>query len=362
MKKLVFSKTTRIVHLSFALLIILAYLSSEFDEKIWIHAVLGITAFCVILVRFFWFYFGEQAVKFNTFDLNFHSLKQYLLDYFNFKENKLRNPATSFGIVFIWIFAILTIVFGLLFIGSKYGSGLFWFIYNTNTDTHLLKELHGIFGNLLIATAGIHVLGVVGESYLKKTEIFKTMYDGKIKTNIQIHEPSSLKNSNLFAGFVGLIIVGIFSYLAINKNNIFLSSEKIHTDFSKLMPVSYNECKECHMFYPPNITNKSSQLIMLDNLSNHFGTDASLDYDVLQKVKNEVEKFAPEITKIKLEGDSKFLAINESITNTKLWKRKHKEFDNQWFVEHKIKKTDCKSCHTKIENGSLSPFELKVDR
>ena len=361
MRKLVFSKTTRILHLSFALLIVLAYLSSEFDEKIWIHAAFGIAAFGVVMIRFFWFYFGEQAVKFNTFDLSFNSLKLYMLDYFRYKENKLRNPATSFGIIFIWISAILTIFFGLLFIGSKYGSGLFWFVYNTNIDSHLLKELHGVFGNLLIITAGIHVLGVLGESYLKKTEIFKTMYNGKIQTNIQLKEPSKFSNSTLFAGFVGLIIIGFFSYLAINKNNIFLNSENIHTDFSKIMPVSYSECKECHMFYPPNITNKGSQMIILANLSDHFGTDASLDSNILEKIKAEVEKFAPESTKIKLEGDSKFLAINESITNTKLWKRKHKEFDNQWFVEHKIKKTDCKSCHTKIENGSLSPFEIKVD-
>ena len=360
MRKLVFSKTTRVLHFCFAALIILAYLSSDFGENIWIHAVFGIGVLAVILLRVFWFVFGEEAVKPKTFDLSLHSLKNYLVDYFNFKENKLRNPATSFGVIFMWLFALLSILFGLLFIGAKYGSGIFWFLHSMDLDTHLLKESHELFGNLLIATAGVHVLGVFGESFLKKTDIYKTMLDGKLKTNFAQDTLSSAKNSTLLAGLTLTIIFGCLLYLTFDRNNVFLTSDKVKVDYSKLMPISYNECKECHMFYPPNITNKKSQMIVLDNLSNHFGTDASLDSDIVAKIKTEIENFAPEKTKPNLEGDAKFLAINQSITGTKLWERKHRNFDDKWFKEHRIKKTDCKSCHTKIENGSLSPFELKV--
>ncbi len=360
MRKLIFSKTTRILHFCFAFFVLLAYLSSDFGENIWIHAVFGIGVLAVILLRVFWFVFGEEAVKPKTFDLSLHSLKIYLLDYFNFKENKIRNPATSFGVIFMWIFAILSVLFGLLFIGAKYGSGIFWFLYSMNLDAHLLKESHELFGNLLIATAGIHVLGVFGESFLKKTDIYKTMLDGKIKTNLNHQDLIPAKNSTILAALTFAIILSGFLYLIYDKNNLFVSSSKVEVDYSKLMPISYNECKECHMFYPPNITSKKSQMIVLDNLSNHFGTDASLDPDVVAKIKTEINDFAPDATKINLEGDMQFLAINQSITGTKLWKRKHREFDDEWFREQKIKKTDCKSCHTKVENGSLSPFELKV--
>ena len=267
MRKLVFSKTTRILHFCFTFFVLLAYLSSDFGENIWIHAVFGIMVLGVILLRFFWFYFGEDAIKPKSFDLNFKSLKSYLLDYFNFKENKIRNPATSFGVIFMWIFAILSILFGLIFIGAKYGSGLFWFLYSMDLDAHLPKELHELFGNLLIVTAGVHVLGVFGESVLKKTEIFKTMFDGKLKTNFAQDALSSVKNSTLLAGLTLAIIFGCLLYLTFDRNNVFLTSDKVKVDYSKLMPISYNECKECHMFYPPNITSKKSQMIVLDNLS-----------------------------------------------------------------------------------------------
>lgn len=331
MRKLVFSKTTRILHFCFAFFVLLAYLSSDFGENIWIHAVFGIMVLGVILLRFFWFYFGEDAIKPKSFDLNFKSLKSYLLDYFNFKENKIRNPATSFGVIFMWIFAILSILFGLIFIGAKYGSGLFWFLYSMDLDTHLFKELHELFGNLLIVTAGVHVLGVFGESFLKKTEIFKTMFDGKIKTNLNHQDLIPAKNSTILAALTFAILLGGFLYLIYDKNNLFVSSSKVEVDYSKLMPISHSECKECHMFYPPNITNKKSQMIVLDNLSNHFGTDASLDSDIVAKIKTEIENFAPEKTKPNLEGDAKFLAINQSIMSTKLWERKHRDFDDKWF-------------------------------
>jgi hypothetical protein len=53
------------------------------------------------------------------------------------------------------------------------------------------------------------------------------------------------------------------------------------------------------------------------------------------------------------------LKNNVSITQTSRWKKEHKEYDDGWFTEHKVKKTDCKACHINFEKGSINPFELK---
>ena len=352
MRKLLFSYTTRVLHFCFATFVVASYLLSDTPSLLWLHSALGIGALLVVILRIIWFFVGEEGVKLSSFDFSFTSLKNYILKYFSFKNIKLRNPATSYGAILMWISAILVAISGLLFIGAKYGSGIFGGLYLIEIDAHMIKEVHELFGNLLIVIAGIHVLGVVGEQILKKSGIVKTMFDGKIEGENRHFVP--FQNSKITAILVGGLIVSFVAYLGIFKSNPFFNSEIAHKEYKTVAPVMSSECKECHIFYPPNVTSLESQLNILEGLSNHFGTDASLDDETLALIKGETTKLAP------LESPFRFedLKNNVSITQTSRWKKEHKEYDDGWFVEHKVKKTDCKACHINFEKGSINPFEL----
>jgi cytochrome b len=352
MRKLLFSYTTRILHFFFATFVVVSYLLSDTPSLLWLHSALGIGVLLVLFLRIIWFFVGEEGVKFSSFDFNLSSLKNYILKYFSFEHIKLRNPATSYGAILMWILALLVGISGLVFIGSKYGSGIFGGFYFLKMDIHFLKEAHELFGNLLIFIAGIHILGVVSEQILKKSGIIKTMFDGRAK--VAIMGLNRFENSKTSAIAVGGVIVLFVAYLGVFKNNPFFNSEISHKEYQTVASVMNSECKECHLFYPPNVTSLGSQMNILEGLSNHFGTDASLDDETLALIIAETKKLAPQESPFRFED----LKNNESITQTSRWKKEHKEYDDGWFLEHKVKKTDCKACHINFEKGSINPFEL----
>lgn len=358
MKALIFSKTTRILHFLFAFFILVAYITKEFPSLLWLHSTLGISVILIVILRILWFFIGENGAKLSSFDLSFVSLKSYITEYFYFSHQKIRNPAASFAAFAMWILAILVGISGLVFIGAKYGSGLFGSLFFDNLDIHLLKEIHELFGNLLIITAAIHIAGVMADNFLKKTEIAKTMFDGELQTHLEIKPLSGVKNSTVLASIPFAIILSSVVYLSVIQNNPLFSSQKIHTNYKILAPIMNKECTECHIFYPPNLTSLTSQMNILNDLSNHFKTNASLDDETLKQIIEETKKLAPQTSRFRFED----LANNESITSTKRWKHEHEEFKDDWFSEHKIKKTDCKACHTNFEEGSITPFELKLNK
>lgn len=354
MKKLVFTNTTRILHFLFASFILVAYLLSEVPSLLWLHSALGVGAIFVVILRIIWFFFGEEGAKISSFDLRFLSLKEYMLKYFSFKNRNIRNPAASFAAFSMWSLAVLVGISGLIFIGAKYGSGIFGGLYFLDIDKHFVKEAHELTGNLLISIAAVHVAGVLAENFLKKTGIIKAMFDGKLQTYTEISNLSAIKNSKILAVFVGGLVVSFVVYLGVVQNNPLFSNEIAHKDYQTLAPVMTKECKECHVFYPPNLTSLTTQMNILNDLPNHFGTDASLDDETLAKIIIETKKLAPQKSAFRFED----LANNESITKTDRYKHEHEEFEDDWLKEHKIKKTDCKACHTNFEKGSITPFEL----
>ncbi len=356
-RKLFFSKTLRLYHLLFALFIVLAYISSGSDLLLLPHSTFGLIVLFVIFLRFIWFFIGEKGAKLSSFDLKLSSLKGYMISYFSFKETKPRNPAASFSAISMWVLGIVSVLSGLVFIGAKYGSGFFGILHGSNFDLHTLKEIHELSSNLLLIVAGIHVLGVLSENFMKKTAIVKTMFDGKLYSNIETTEPNVVQNSIILSSFMGVVIIGFGVYIFTDYKNPFFDSRTNYIDYKVVAPTMTNECTACHMFYPPNLTNQKTQLEILKNLPNHFGSDASVDNETLVALTQETMILAPMQSRFRFDKDT-FLASNQSMTTTEKWKHNHEELGDEWFKENKIKKTSCKECHSGIESGSISPYEL----
>jgi hypothetical protein len=156
---------------------------------------------------------------------------------------------------------------------------------------------------------------------------------------------------------MGVLIVGFGVYIFINPKMPLFDSSSNYTDYKVVAPTMVQECTECHMFYPPNLTTQKTQLEILKNLQNHYGTDASLEDATLVTITQETMNLAPLQSRFKFDKDT-FLTSNQSITTTSRWKHDHEELGDDWFKKNKIKKTNCKECHTGIESGSITPYEL----
>ncbi len=126
----------------------------------------------------------------------------------------------------------------------------------------------------------------------------------------------------------------------------------------------YDECISCHTLYPPYLLPKESWITMMNDLENHFGDDASLELEdrvSIQEylVKNAAENSTKESAYKILNSIDKKAII--AITETKYWKKRHNDIEDEVFKSKKVgKKANCKACHKAIEQGLLNDKDIKI--
>ena len=115
------------------------------------------------------------------------------------------------------------------------------------------------------------------------------------------------------------------------------------------------ECGACHMAFQPQLLPKKSWVKIMDNLSDHFGEDASLDDKTASHIKNyHVENAANSswFSGKFMRGLSKTSAPLR-ITETPYWVREHNHEVPQWaWKDPKVKsKANCLACHKRANSG-----------
>jgi len=114
---------------------------------------------------------------------------------------------------------------------------------------------------------------------------------------------------------------------------------------------------------PPNILPEKSWKILMSDLKNHFGDDASLDEEDTQNILNFLlENSAGKSTKeasVKVLNSIKNKDII-AITQTSFWKKEHKNIPKEIFENSEVKtKANCSACHMDIEKGLIEDDKIK---
>jgi len=107
---------------------------------------------------------------------------------------------------------------------------------------------------------------------------------------------------------------------------------------------------------------KSWELIMGD-LENHFGDDASVDDETNKEILAFLVKNSAETSTMQASwnflnsiGNKDIIALSQ----TDYWKRKHKDIPKEIFENPKVKSiSNCKACHTDIEKGLIENENIK---
>ena len=126
------------------------------------------------------------------------------------------------------------------------------------------------------------------------------------------------------------------------------------------------ECASCHFTYQPGLLPSRSWVKLMDDLDNHFGTDASLELDDNKKIldyltANSAEKFT-QYKRSKKINDS--IARNETpiaVTDTRYFIRKHREIKKSLIEQKDVKSlANCVACHTTADKGSYSERDINI--
>ena len=122
------------------------------------------------------------------------------------------------------------------------------------------------------------------------------------------------------------------------------------------MPKAYDaECASCHMPYPPGLLSEQSWQNVMNSLSKHFGTDASIDEKDKTEITNWLKKYAA--TRQKYSE----LAPGNRITKTTWFIRKHDEIKADVWKRPTIKSpANCGACHAGAAEGIFSEKNVSI--
>jgi cytochrome b len=328
------------------------------------HAIIGLSIGVLLLFRIIWGFMDIRYSKFKDFTFSFYELKEYMLNIFGEKKEYIsHNPASSWAVVFIIVLALLAVITGMLTYGTKEGMGIFSSLNNTMfKKMELFEEMHEFFANSLLVVIGAHIAGVVIDKIVHKTKTIESMIDGKKDIDSEDLKLTLIQNVFAFIWIASTIIFLV--YLLSNKQNILLADNNQRVDYQKEHPLFYDECKSCHTLYPPYLLPKNSWEIIMSDLENHFGDDASLDKEDALSIKDYLLKHSAEnstkesaYTIVKSIKDADTIEI----TKTSYWKKRHTELQDEISTNPKVlKASNCKACHVNIEQGLLNDKDIKI--
>jgi hypothetical protein len=119
--------------------------------------------------------------------------------------------------------------------------------------------------------------------------------------------------------------------------------------------VYVQECAACHVAYPPGMLPASSWGRLMGGLDKHFGTDASLDVQDVQRLGQWLQSNA--------DGRRKAgaAAPEDRITRTAWFEREHRHIEvATWRLPSVRSAANCTACHTGADKGRYSEHALRM--
>ena len=121
-------------------------------------------------------------------------------------------------------------------------------------------------------------------------------------------------------------------------------------------PAYQAECASCHIAYPPQLLPKESWRALMNDLPNHFGTDASGDAKTAKELQSYLEANAGR-------GRADGAKPQLRITETRWFRHEHDEVPAAVWKDPAVKgAANCGACHTQADRGDFSEGSLRVRR
>jgi nitrate/TMAO reductase-like tetraheme cytochrome c subunit len=121
------------------------------------------------------------------------------------------------------------------------------------------------------------------------------------------------------------------------------------------------ECASCHMAYPPQMLDANSWRAVMNGLSKHFGSDASID----EKRRIAITDFLAAHSGGRKTGDTRDAQGKPllRITETARFDKKHREIAAATWQRASIKSpANCTACHAQAATGDYSERSIQIPK
>jgi cytochrome b len=166
-KVLIWDLPVRLIHWLLVICFFGAYITAEIDELKIIHFTLGYTLAALIVIRIAWGFIGTTHAKFSNFIRHPKAAISYLRSMIR-REHPTdvgHNPAGALAIVALLSLGLLVSLSGWSTLHEMVGE---W-----------AEEVHEVLANFMLVIVVVHIVAVVGGSFLQKENLVKAMITGK---------------------------------------------------------------------------------------------------------------------------------------------------------------------------------------
>jgi hypothetical protein len=120
-------------------------------------------------------------------------------------------------------------------------------------------------------------------------------------------------------------------------------------------PLYQQECAACHVAYPPQLLPAASWQALLKNMPHHFGSDATLEPQVVAQLSTWLTANAADA------GRMPSRPPEDRISRSTWFVREHHEVPNRiWQLAIVKKGANCTACHTRAAQGDFNERTIRL--
>ena len=124
-----------------------------------------------------------------------------------------------------------------------------------------------------------------------------------------------------------------------------------------LLPEYTQECASCHVAYAPRLLPAASWHRVMDSLSRHYGTDASIDPATARTLSAWLQAHAGSGKRAREQPPE------DRITRAAWFQREHDEVPAAtWKLPAVKNPANCAACHTQADQGDFSERHIRIPR
>jgi Dihaem cytochrome c len=123
------------------------------------------------------------------------------------------------------------------------------------------------------------------------------------------------------------------------------------------LPAYQQECAACHVAYPPGMLPAASWQRVMNRLTRHYGTDASLDPAAVQAISTWLAANAGTYRRVREEP------LEDRITRSAWFVREHDEVPTSaWKLPAVKSAANCVACHAQADKGDFNERNVRIPR
>lgn len=269
------------------------------------------------------------------------------------------NPAGSAMI--LALFGVLTalVVTGLLVQGGEEKQGPLAGIASYALG-HGAKSVHAVLVWLLLAMIMGHLAGVLVETWLLRSPLVRAMITGWIPLPAGTSLPEHARPARPATAFACLAAFTIVSAVALA---LLSRLPPLGMPAMPMDQVWAAECGACHQPFHPSLLPRASWAVLMDDLGDHFGEDASLPEAKAARIAAFLDIYAAEAWDT--EAARRFAVVSPGdplrITATPFWVAKHADVPPELFRAAPVQtKANCAACHIDALNGRFDDQAIRL--